>query len=324
MPRLFKQYKSGFTLLEVIVALGGLSVLFLVVLAMFNVVKMQRNTEARALAQQILQEEAEALRSASFADLGVRTATPFIEVAYNSGPWRTDNPVGAHTVPNTLQVDATGGASAIVVPTGSVTDGTYETYFRVRTGSPAGWKFGMYLHYHDDQNNYLLQGSATGFTFYKTVEGTQSALPWTAAVGITPGTWYKLAILAAGPSYTVKLNDIVLNASAMVDDTFASGHWLLAASDGASIDFDTVRFDNTLALAWNFDTATETVGHYPLGWNRPSPDDLADGTTSVTIEEPEAGFSDLKRVTLAVTWTERGAMRTLTNQFDINQYSVLP
>ncbi|MFH1235523.1 MAG: hypothetical protein V1685_01120, partial [Parcubacteria group bacterium] len=84
--------RSGVGLIETVIAIGVVAILVLVVGGFGYTQKLQRHSQYLTLARQLLVEEVEALRSASFTDLGNRTATSFIEVGYNNGSWSIQNP----------------------------------------------------------------------------------------------------------------------------------------------------------------------------------------------------------------------------------------
>lgn len=319
---------GGFTILESLLAMGIAAMLLIVIVGAFNAIRLQANSVNRTIARQLLIEESEALRSASFAFLENRTNTPFIEVAFNAGQWKVQAPSSPQSAPNVVTVQNVSGAnnpSREVVPLGSVGNGTYETFFRVQNASAAGWKAGIYVRYHDERNYYLLQASSTALQLIRVIEGASTTL-WSVAMTFTQDTWYQLTLAASGAgfdTFNVSVNNVLKTASPVTDTTFTSGQYLLAAFDGAVVDFDNVSFTGSVTKLWNFDGG-QTAGSAPLGWRRIGPQDLPSGTSNISITDAVSGYTDLKQATIRVDWQERGSTRSLTNALLINQQSVLP
>ncbi|MBI4415026.1 MAG: hypothetical protein HY566_02185 [Candidatus Kerfeldbacteria bacterium] len=317
----------GFGLIEIVITIGITSMVLAVVLSINNVLKLQQSAYYRTVARQLMVEESEALRNASFADLHNRTNTPFIETAYSNGSWEVAQPATPKSSPNVLVVqDVIGSAnpSRIVLPAGNLGDGTSTLSFRIRPTSPANWKVGFYLRYHDDQNYYLLQATATALTLSKVVEGVTTQL-WTNATVFTANTWYGLSVTVTGQSFTSVLVDGTLQTGLPVTDaTFARGSFALGAFDSVQAEFDDVSFSGAGSASWNFDGASESIGSVPRGWSGMGPPDLPSGSTNITITDAQSGYTDLKSAALTVTWQEPGGTKSLTNTFYIFQQSVAP
>ncbi len=314
----------GISMIETIIAIGIVATILIVVLSIQNVVQLQQNAYYRTVARQLILEESESLRNASFADLHNRTNTGFIEVAYNIGSWSVQQPSGAQSGTRVFMVQNVSGStnpSRQVVPAGNLGDGTAEAYFRIQNGAPAGWKAGVYFRYHDSQNYYLVQASGTTLTLSKVVEGTPTQLG-TWSNFFSKNIWYRLTIVAAGSDLAVSVDGTPRISS--TDATFSRGQFVLGAFDGAIAEFDTLSFVGATTTAWNFDGANETVGATAYGWHRAGPTDLPGGTTAITITDAQGGYTDLKQVALTVTWNERNGQRSLSNTFYINQQSVAP
>ncbi|MFH1171891.1 MAG: hypothetical protein V1778_05160 [bacterium] len=316
---------TGFTLLEMILTIGVVSMVLVVMAGVSNIVSLQQSSQYQAIARQLLVEEGEALRNASFSDLENRNMTAFIEVAYNNGRWGVENSGSARSLPNVYQVTGVSGAvnpSRQVVPAGALGDGVYTVPVRLGSASPAGWKAGFFFRYHDDQNYYLLQMSGTGLQMLRVLEGAPTVL-WSIAQAFNKNTWYELTVTAIGSSFTVSLDGTVKTLTPISDTTFTNGQFVLGAFDGAIVDFDDISFAGAATLAWNFDV-NEAIGNPARGWRRIGPGDVPSGSTSVTIANTVVGFTDLKRVDLRVQWSERKATRSLANTFYLNQQSVAP
>lgn len=316
----------GFELVESLVTLGIISILLFVVLSTRSLVELQRNVVNQALARQLMVEESEALRNAQFTDLENRTSTQFIEVAYPNGNWAIQNPVNPRSTPNTYTViNVVGGSnpSRQVVPAGNLGDGIFDMAFRIHTGTPGTWKTGFYFRYHDELNHYLLRTSATTLELVRVVEGTSTTL-WSSAQSFAVNTWYRLSVNVTGTTLTVSLDGIVQTSPAITDTTFNRGYFVLAAFDDARVDFDDIAFTGSGNLSWNFDSASERIGAIARGWERVGPLSLPSGSTSITITDAQSGFTDLKQISLSVSWQERGSSRSLSNTFYINQQSVAP
>lgn len=326
-----KKKLGGFQIIEIVVTIGLLSIFFIVLLSVKSIVQLQQNSYNTTVARQLIVEESEALRNASFASITNRTSQPFMEVAYNVGSWKVGTPQvacpspcsgsRAYTVNN---VSGSNDPSRQVVPAGRLGDGTYDFHFRPQTGSTFGWKAGTYIRYHDSGNYYLLQATATTLSFSKVVSGTSTAI-WSVSRTFA-NSWYELMVVATGSSFAISVDGTLL--TTQTDTAFSSGQYLLGAFSGAIIDFDDVKFTNAApvpaTLTWNFDDATETVGDIARGWRRLGPADLVGGTTLITVSDAQSGFTDLKQIVLTVRWTERDATRSVTNTFFVNQQSIAP
>lgn len=338
----YNAYERGFQILEIVIALGLVSTLLLVILAAKKSTQLQQNTYYHTVARQLIVEEYEALRSTSYAMLTNRTNQPFMDVAYNAGFWRVETPsTPCSPAPcsggNALFVNGVSGTSnpsRAVVPAGRLGDGTYDLHFRAESGSSPGWAAGMYLRYRDEQNHYLLQATANTLALKRISRGVVIPL-WSTNQAFSLGTWYQLRVVADGLVFAISLNGTLLttfaDAISIFDPPLNVGQFALHAKDGAVVDFDDVAFTNTATtpttLTWNFDGSNETVGTAAYGWRRIGPDTLPSGTTALTINDYVNGgttYTDLKAVTLTVSWLERDATRSVTNTFYINQHNSAP
>lgn len=319
-------HARGFTLLETIITIGVISLILIGILGVSALVNLQRSTRYRAIARNLLAEEGEALRAASFSDLENRSNTQFIEVAYPAGDWTVQAPGTPQSEPNVYQVgSATGAAnpSRQVIPTGRIGDGAYETFIRVQASSDPAWKVGLYLRYHDALNHYLVRFSSTTIEFVKTVEGVPTTLGQT-AIAFSPGTWYRMTVTVTGASFAVSIDGTERLTLTDPGSVFTQGNFVLAGFDGASAEFDDISFSGTASANWNFDGAENAVNEPAVGWRKTSPTDLPSGATAMTISDAQVSFTDLKRIVLSVSWAERGATRQLANTFYINELSVVP
>ncbi len=326
--------QRGFELIEIVITIGLVSTLFIIFLSVSNVVQLQANAYRKTLARQLIIEESEALRNASFAAaLGNRTSA-FIEVAYNVGAWQVQTAVAAQSGSRVYRVTNASGAldpSRQVVPAGRLGNGTYETYFRVPSSAPADWAGGFAFRYRDDQNHYLLSASATTLTLSKVVQSVPATLA-TTSQAFARDTWYRMTVTATGGLFTVQVNGVTLLTA--TDVIFAAGQFVLIAQSGAAIEYDDVSYtksgDVSATRFWDFDGSNETVGAHAYGWKRIGPTDLPSGETSITITDAQTGFSDLKQVVLTVSWIEQNGdgelqrYQSVANTFFISQESVAP
>lgn len=323
--RCFGDY--GFGLIEIVISIGVTSMTLSVLLSISNVLQLQQSAYYRTVARQLVVEESEALRNASFADLHNRTNTPFIETAYSNGSWAVAQPATPNSSPNVVVVQNVAGSanpSRIVVPAGNLGDGTYAFSFRVRPASPANWKVGMYLRYHDDQNFYLLQVTSTSLVLSRVVEGVSTQL-WTNTGSFSTDTWYQLSATLTGQSVVaISVNGAPRTGLPVADATFARGSFALGAFDSVQAEFDDVSFIGGGTASWNFDGANETVDAQPRNWKRIGPSDLPAASTAITITDAQAGYTDLKQAVLTVFWNEPTGQKSMTNTFYINQQSVAP
>lgn len=332
--------QSGFQILEIIIALGLISTLLIVIISATKSTQLQQNTYDRTVARQMIVEEYEALRSASYATLTSYTGVSglsFLEVPYNTGIWATSTPsvacatcVGgggkAYTVTSAA---GTNDPSRQVVPDGKLGDGTYETYFRVQNSAQPGWKVGLYFRYHDYQDYYLVQVSASTLQMLKNVRGTTTALtPTTTNITLYNNVWYKLSVVATGSSFAVTIGSTTATYS---DTTYTNGYFVLGAMGGATADFDDVTFTNAGSalspISWNFNAANNVIGYPAYQWRRVGPNTLPAATTALAISDYVNGgtaYADLKTVVFSVSWQERNATRSVSNTFFINQQNSAP
>lgn len=314
----------GFTLVEIVITIGLVSVLFYVVFGTSNILQLQENGNFQTIARQLIVEEGEALRTASFSSLENRVGTPFIEVAYNKGEFLVQQSGNPYSPDNVLRASAAAGAnnpSRLVVPTGKMADGGFHADFLVSASSPAGWKVGLYTHYHDDQNYYALLIQADQVSIVKRVESVDSTL-WTYATSVPVDAWNDITFWSQNDTFNVTYGGRSFP-TFISDTTLYDGYNVLGAFDGASVDFDDVSLAGT-PTTWSFDGTGERYGQPPIGWRRAGPDLLPSGHTSVTITDAVQGFTDLKQAVLTVQWMERGQLRTLSSTININQQSVAP
>ncbi len=334
--------QPGFQILEIIIALGLISTLLIVIISAKKSTQLQQNTYYRTVARQLVVEEYEALRSASYATLTEdRTNQPFMDVAYNAGSWKVDVPgepcsalCSGGNAMNVSGVSGTNNPSRAVVPAGWLGDGTYDLHFRPQGESSPDWGAGMYLRYRDDRNYYLLQATAATLAFKRISRGTTVPL-WSMNQAFDPDTWYQLKVVANGLVFAISLNGTLLTTIAdaipLKDPPLNVGQFVLHAENGVVADFDDVTFTKTAdrlpTLTWNFNGTNEVVGTPAYGWRRIGPGTLPSGTTALTISHYVNGgttYTDLKTVVLTVSWQERNATRSVTNTFYINEQSSAP
>lgn len=323
--------QRGFEFVEILVSLGLLSILFIVLLAVQKVLTVQTNSYNKVVARQLLVEESEALRNASFANTlqpyTDKTST-FLDVAYSKGSWSVTTPLNPKSGARTYTVSGVTGVndpSRAVVPAGRLGDGVYEASVRAQSASSDSWSAGFYFRYHDENNYYLLKVNGTTIALSKVVQGATPVTIWTQAQTFAKNFWYQLKVIAIGSAIDVSVNGTHLGGIPTATDTaFSTGQFALYAGNGGIIDFDDVQFTNTVpaTLSWNFDGTSEVVGKPAYQWRSLSPADLPNGATSVTLTNAQAGFTDLKKAVLTVSWFERDATRTYTNTFYLNQQSV--
>lgn len=332
--------QSGFEIIEAIIALGIVSTLLVVLIAARNSTQLQVNTYNRTLARQLIVEEYEALRNSSYATLTGYTETSgldFIEVPYNTGSWAISSPGvacaactgGGGKAYTATTASGINDPSIQVIPNGKLSDGTYETYFRVQNSSPPGWKVGLYIRYHDTKDYYLVQVSASTLQMLRNIRGTTTALaPATTSISLNKNVWYKLSVTATGSSFSVTINGTT---ASYTDTTFSNGYFLLGVMAGATADFDDVVFTNAASglspLLWTFNAANNTIGEPAYQWRRIGPASLPSGTTALSISNYVNGgttYTDLKTLTLTVSWLERNTTRSVTNTLYINQQDSAP
>ena len=298
----------GAGIIESVVAIGLLALFITVFGASYTIVITNTLLKNKNLAYNVAIEEIEALRNTPYTQLTNRSDSAFIEVAYNKGHWLVASPGGAPSSPNILEVASpTGNPSGVtglsIVPGFDYSDFTLETDVNVRSDSPAGWQSGIYFRYHDSSNYYRTYFTATDLYIDKNVDGTETSLN-SKSKTFSENTWYTIKIITSTNNIDVYINDVLELSTTDNDSSFSKGRIGLVSFDSAHQYFDDVSVTEGDTNSWNFDS--DTIGQIPSGWERFSINDLPNGVGLLTIQDDQMGYTDIKNVTVKVSWQERG------------------
>lgn len=305
MPTHLIKFKyRGSTLIESLVALGLIAYVLVIFSVGQTAITSNKYLRHRSFAYGLATEELEAIRNSDFSRLTNRTAADFIEVAYNIGTWKVAALADSPSSPNAYELlsptgNPVGLTGIAIVPGIEYDNNTYEAKIKVAASSPATWQAGIFLRYHDTGNYYFVHFNATNIYFDKRVDNSPLPPLDTLTRSFATNTWYTLKVEAVGNVFNVYVdNALVLT---VTDTTFTDGRFALAGMNSAHLYFDDVKIGTT--LLWHFDG--DGLGNIPAGWERFGLADLPDGQGKLTIEDAQAGFNDIKKVTVRVQWSER-------------------
>lgn len=310
---------------------------------------INRRAAYRSQAAALADEEINALRRLDFSLLtnqtncGTPTNCPFKSVLYNAGTWTVQTDVTAPSPPNALDVakgtgftDAQSGQA--LFPAGTYSDATFTAKWKVASDSVSsnnaavGWAVGYVVRSRDAANGYRLRfaendaaGAITDLDSFvagdqnvyleKVSNGTSSKLG-SASVTLVKGTWYTLEVAVTGTSnvsFTVKVDTATVLTASDTASTYTVGPAALIGWNGVHALVDDVQVG---ASAWNFDASTDL----PLDWVRLGLNDLPDSTSTTFNDNgtaqiepyPQPSSADLKKMTVTVTWVQKGTTRTYT------------
>ena len=316
----------GYTIIEAIIAIGLVGFFILIYSASFTAVTSNQFLKHKSLAYNLASEELEALRSTPFTKITNRTSGNFIEVAYNKGTWSVQPAADAPSSPNIYQLASPSGnpsgiTGVAVVPGFDYDNFTLETKIKVVADSPATWQAGAYFRYHDADNYYRAYFTATNLYIDKKVAGVETSLT-SKAKAFSTNTWYTLKVVANANAFEVYINSILELSATDADSPFTSGRIALLGFNSVHAYFDDVSITTSTTKTWNFNS--DTVGLVAASWQRFGLNDLPQGTGKLTIEDAQAGFTDIKRVKTRVEWYERNNLKFIELSTLISEQGLTP
>lgn len=305
---------KGYGLVESIVAIGIIAVFLIVFMSSFYFISFQKYIRNKSLAFNLAHEEIEALRKVSFTELTNRTDARFINVAYNLGNWSISSSPQALSSPNVYDLAkpstvVSGVTGLAVIPGDDYDDFTLEANIKALADSDNSWQAGLVFRYQDIDNFYRVRLATNDLIFNKIVNGASTIL-YSKSQVFSKDVWYKLKIEASGSSFNVYLDDNLLTATPVSDSAFTKGRLGPVGLNSVHAHFDDVKVTTSQTTIWNFDSG-ETAGEIATGWQRFGINDLPSGTDKLTIENAEASYDDLKKVTAKVEWKEQDKTKSV-------------
>ncbi len=311
--------KVGATLIELVVAIFFILSLAVVLTVSFRSAALNRSVQSLGQAQFLAQGEMETIKKAPFSSLTNRTNAHFLGVAYNLGSSQVvadGNDRVYSLTPASSSINNISGLAFI--PGSTYQDFTFETKIKVLSDSPSGWQAGFVFRYSDYNNHYRFIFNATSIKLEKLVGGTTTNL-YTQNQTFNLNNWYQLKVVTSGTSLSLYLNNNLL--STISDSDFSQGAIGLAILNSARGYFDDVEVTTASTTTWNFDD--DPPGETATGWERFGINDLPGGQDQLTIED-YGGYTDLKKITVRVSWLQNQKTRTvqlvtLVGQYGFNQ-----
>lgn len=309
----FLKNQRASTIIESIVAIGLISFFISIFGVSYVATSFNQHLKLKNLAFNLVAEELEAIRNAPYDQLSNRTNNDFIEVIYNVGSWSVQTNATAPSLPNTYvltipQGTPSGITGLATLPGFEYANFSYESEIFVKSDSPANWQAGLFARYQDVNNNYFVYFTSTNIYLKKVVNGVETTLDSKAKTFLTD-TWHDLKLEVADDVFIVYVNDISELTATDTDNSFTEGRLALLGTNSVHAFFDDVSVITASTTTWNFDS--ETVNSMPASWQRFGINDLSQGTAKLTIEEPETGHSDLKKIIVRVEWLEKGNTRNV-------------
>lgn len=310
MLKFFKNQHAS-TIIESIVAIGLASFFIGIFGVSYIATSFNQHLKFKNLAFNLVSEELEAIRATSYDQLSNRTNSDFIEVIYNIGSWSVQTNATAPSSPNTYMLTIPQGTPSGItglatLPGFEYGNFTYESEIFVKSDSPSGWQAGLLARYHDVNNYYYVYFTATNLYLKEVVNGVETSLD-SKIKNFSTDTWYTVKLVATNNSFEVFIDDISELTATDAENSFTQGRLALFGANSTHAYFDDVSVTTASTITWNFDS--EAVNSIPTSWQRFGINDLPQGNTKLTIEEPEVGHSDLKKITARVEWQERGNTR---------------
>ncbi|MBI5038085.1 MAG: hypothetical protein HZC01_05285 [Candidatus Kerfeldbacteria bacterium] len=302
---------SGFSIIESVVTIGLTSILIILFGATYTATTTDRYLHHRSLAYIAAAEELEIIRNTDFDTLDTRTNAPFIGVAYTQGTWTVETlaspPSGTHVltvVPNASYTPA----SQIFIPEFGYKNFDFSSSFMVNNSSGNGWSVYYFYRYQDPQNYYSLNITSTQAVLEKKVAGVTSQLGTTSHV-FSKNSWYTLAASVTDGTFTITLDGSPLVTGTDAQNELTKGKLGFGGNAQTRMYFDSVSITGLNTHSYNFDS--DTSGSLPDQWQRYGVPQLPSAAGLLTISHPDPLFDDLKAVTAQVTWSERGATKSV-------------
>lgn len=308
-------YKKGFSLIELVVAIAIVSVALVAMTATIANFRLRQASNYKSLAYALAEEELSSIKTIPFDQLTNVSSSTFSGVLYNLGQFSVSADGASSTSPNVYAVTATGTAvntitNLRVLPSNTAAIVSANLAVRYPSNTAANWAAGMLFRASDYKNYYSLTIKSSGLELAKAVNGTITVLS-TYAFSPNADTWYTIGVSANNTSLTTYVNGI--NTGTTIDSSFLSGAVAIIGKNGIIPKFDDISLatDNTATSTWSFDQ--DTVGRDLVAFKKLGAYDLPSGKDELTIEN-YLGQTDFKKITVSVYWTDRGVKKGISLQ----------
>lgn len=298
-----KKKNKGITIIEILISVAILSGAIAVFSALLEITKLGKTSANYSIAYKLAEEELEAVRALPNSALGLRASSTFLNILHHAGNSRVVATSGAASSPNVLQNNtSTVSLGLAVLPFNTMSDFSLETMVRSPLTSE---KSGIIFRARDLDNFYFLYLKDGLLTLEKKVDGTDSVIT-SSVQAFLPDTWYKIKISTAGNNISVYINDALIGNYS--DSSHSYGASALANENNMA-EFDNVSLIwGSESRIWRFDDVD--LGKLPDDWMRVSPQNLPGGSAVLSIYEPY-GTTDLKKIDVGVSWSERGGTKSV-------------
>lgn len=300
------KHHGGFTLIEVLIALGLTSLLFMLMISFVSVSTLKNHSRLTVEATAIAATELEGLRAISFNTVANRASTSFFTQLYTLGTWSVQS--GSSNELRGISTGLTGTTGEMKVPANGHSDYSTQVKVTVAASSPAGWGAGLIVRARETDRLYRYYAKANQLILDK-VEPTGTTTLQTIAAVVSTGTPITLGVSMNGSIFTLTANGLTVGTFTDANPTWSGGDTGLVLLNGATATFDDAQIDSALVTDGDFQSST--VGSLPSSWNFLQPTSLPGGTGSITIADYN-GDDTIKEATATLTWREEQRTRSLT------------
>ena len=276
--------------------------------------RLRQTSNYRSIAYALAEEEMIAIKALPMSSLINTSSTRFINVVYNLGAFSVQANAASSSPPNlyaaiassTTIINNLTSNKTLPLNDGSIVSASIK--IRYPSNPPANWAGGLIFRAVDLNNYYRLAIESNGLILKKVVNGITTTLN-TYAFTPNPNTWYTISVNASGNDITSYINGT--NTGTVNDSALQTGKVALAAFNSLLPLFDdlSVSLDNISSSTWNFDT-TSTPGADYAPFKKFGVYDLPGGLDELTITD-YLGQSDIKQITVKISWIERGATKSI-------------
>ncbi|MFA5070077.1 MAG: hypothetical protein WC528_02245 [Patescibacteria group bacterium] len=268
-------------------------------------------------AYELAQEEIEALRSLTFDKLVQPADNNFMNVAYNVGDWQVVLDDTRHVYELKSPGSLSGVTGLQLLPLGDLQNIILEGDIKIlSSGSPTGWRAGLYFYYQDKNNYYQLSFSPNNLSLIKKVAGVELTL-YSAAPATAFDIWYTYKAQISAGNIKIYRNSVEL--ASITDASLSSGKAALLGLNSVHAYFDDIKIDGTLVT--NGDFVSGPHDQVADGWERLGINDLPAGQTTLTIQDHNSS-ADIKKITAKVLWREGNRNREVSLQTLISKYGL--
>lgn len=309
MPNIIKKFKitmrfrAGATLIEIAIAIVLLGVIIVVFGSVFITFRLANEANYRNRASALAETSLDALRSAPSSLINDQTNAPFLGTLINQGVWSvfatSSAPSGTKVLKETSSSPVSGSISGLLVLSSkTVATSTVEARLLWTPENQASGttKAGILVRGSDATHGYFYSIGPEGIIFEKRNNGTNTTL-FSQSGSHSPGTWYKLKLIASAASFSLYYNDVLIGSAS--DTTFTDGDIALF-SEYALISADSISISGDISSSWTFDS--DSAGTLPGNLKRLGFGDIPKGRGTLTIENAYEGITDFKKAAVRVYW----------------------